>query len=127
MADDSFDRLRLSLMQDFLPVGLAMLERVKKGGPKKVVELFNLEEDLFKNLKQEGEPAASVFRDQLDQFSPGLGNPVMPVTVSVDVDASNNDQINDEEELISNLTRIENRLKLLEHLLQEESDQDHTS
>lgn len=40
MADDSFDSLRLSLMQDALPVGLAMVDRVRRGGARKMVEAF---------------------------------------------------------------------------------------
>ena len=39
-SDNPLDQLRLSLMQDVLPVGLAVLERARKGGPGKVVEVF---------------------------------------------------------------------------------------
>ena len=36
-SDNPLDQLRLSLMQDVLPVGLAVLERARQGGAGKVV------------------------------------------------------------------------------------------
>ena len=39
-SDNPLDQLRLSLMQDVLPVGLAVLERARQGGAGKVVEAF---------------------------------------------------------------------------------------
>ncbi len=33
MAADPLDSLRLTLMQDMLPMGLAAVDRVRKGGP----------------------------------------------------------------------------------------------
>ena len=82
MAPDPLDALRLSLMQDVLPVGLAALERVRRGGPQELIEAFDgAEGDPLERLRQEGEPAASRVRGQLDQVSPGLGNPVMKVEV----------------------------------------------
>ena len=84
-ADNPLDQLRLSLMQEVLPVGLAMIERARDGGPAKVAEAFTAgSQDPIADLRQEGEPAARTVREQLDQVSPGLGNPVMPVTVSVE-------------------------------------------
>ena len=38
MAEDSFQRLRLALMQDYLPVGMALYSRVRKNGPLGVFE-----------------------------------------------------------------------------------------
>ena len=40
VSDNPLDQLRLSLMQDVLPVGLAVLERARRGGPGKVAEVF---------------------------------------------------------------------------------------
>jgi hypothetical protein len=37
--------------------------------------------DPLGQLRQEGEPAASQLRDNLDRIQPGLGNPVMKVEV----------------------------------------------
>ena len=34
-SENPLDQLRLSLMQDVLPVGLAVLERARQGGPGK--------------------------------------------------------------------------------------------
>ena len=39
-SDNPLDQLRLSLMQEILPVGLAVVERARQGGPSKVVEAF---------------------------------------------------------------------------------------
>lgn len=82
MAADPLDALRLTLMQDVLPVGMAMVERARKGGPQQVMAAFDgSSADPLGQLRQEGEPAASRVRAQLDQVSPGLGNPVMQVEV----------------------------------------------
>ena len=43
MADNQpFDTLRLALMQDVLPVGLALVERARAGGPAKAVSYTHL-------------------------------------------------------------------------------------
>lgn len=69
-------------MQQVLPVGLALVERARKGGPTEVAAAFAAgSSDPLDALRQEGEPAASRLRAQLDQVSPGLGNPVMAVQV----------------------------------------------
>ena len=121
MADDSLESLRLSLMQDFLPVGLAMVERVRKGGASKVVEAFTDSNDPIADLRNEGESAASTFRDQLDRFSPGLGNPVMSVEVGVEEEPSMIKNLQDEEILINALNRIEQRLDLIKSKLDDEN------
>ena len=82
MAADPLTNLRLSLMQQVLPVGAAVYERLRRGGPAEVAAAFErAEAQPLETLRQEGEPAASRWRQRLDQFSPGLGNPVMPVEV----------------------------------------------
>ena len=82
MATDPFDALRLTLMQDVLPVGLAVVERARKGGAQEVMAAFDgRSADPLGTLRQEGEPAASQVRQGLDRVSPGLGNPVMKVDV----------------------------------------------
>ena len=40
-SDNPLDQLRLSLMQEVLPVGLAVVERARQGGPSKVVEALH--------------------------------------------------------------------------------------
>ena len=118
-ADNPLDQLRLSLMQDVLPVGLAVLERARQGGPTKVAEVFSgASADPIADLREEGEPAARTVREQLDQVSPGLGNPVMPVSVSVEEPVASPDE---RSELINALQRIEGRLDELSRRLPADS------
>ncbi len=82
MAADPLDALRLTLMQDVLPVGLAVARRVQRGGPREVLAAFDgSSADPLGRLRDEGEPAASQLRDSLDRLQPGLGNPVLKVEV----------------------------------------------
>ena len=115
-SDNPLDQLRLSLMQDVLPVGLAVFERVRQGGAGKVVEAFTAgSEDPIADLRQEGEPVARDLREQLDAVSPGLGNPVMTVSVSVDEPATAAQDTPDD--LLPTLRRIEERLEELRRCL----------
>ena len=123
MADEAFDNLRLSLMQDVLPVGLAMVERVRKGGASKVVEAFQDSSDPFQDLRLEGEPAAKSLREQLDKVSPGLGNPVMQVKVAVDDISQQIEEIEDGESLLTVLSKIESDLEILEDFLKDDCGQ----
>ncbi|MBW4529972.1 MAG: hypothetical protein KME02_04695 [Aphanothece saxicola GSE-SYN-MK-01-06B] len=132
MAADPLDSLRLALMQDVLPLGLAVVERARKGGPAEVLAAFDgTSADPLGQLRQEGEPAASQVRENLDRFQPGLGNPVMKVEVR-DVDAEDAQVVSgpeatppvwdtpapptpaDPAELMAALGRIEERLALLQ-------------
>ena len=117
MAADPLDSLRLALMQDVLPLGLAVVERARKGGPAEVLAAFDgTSADPLGQLRQEGEPAASQVRENLDRFQPGLGNPVMKVEVR-DVDAEDAPappSPADPAELMAALGRIEERLALLQ-------------
>ena len=81
MATDPFEALRLTLMQDVLPVGMAVVERARRGGPREVAEAFTAREDPLAGLREEGDAAARELRDSLDRLQPGLGNPVMRVQV----------------------------------------------
>ena len=117
-SDNPLDQLRLSLMQDVLPVGLAVLERARQGGPGKVVEVFTAgSEDPIADLRQEGEPVARDVREQLDAVSPGLGNPVMPVSVSVDEPTTVEQRQEGPDDLLPTLRRIEERLAELRRRL----------
>jgi hypothetical protein len=122
MARDPFEGLRLALMQDVLPVGLGALERVRRGGAQELMAAFDAESagESVERLRQEGEPAASKVRDQLDQVSPGLGNPVMRVEVR-DVPAEQPEAPSmaaaDPAVLQSRLQGIAQRLQLLEQRL----------
>ena len=119
MADDRLEQIHQAFMQDVLPVGLAMMERVKAGDLKKVVEEFTSSSNSLEELRTQGEPKAKIFRDRLDQVSPGLGNPVMKVTVEVDQESVNTDEMQNHESLMVVLNRIHSRLETLEHCLQE--------
>tara|TARA_Y100001970_G_scaffold46832_1_gene59072 strand:- start:368 stop:748 length:381 start_codon:yes stop_codon:yes gene_type:complete len=123
MADEKFERIRFAFMQDFLPVGLAMMNRVKTGGTTKIVEVFQDSENPLDELREEGEPAAKDLRDRLDKVSPGLGNPVVPVSVSVETEVEDIDPdgLDEVENLNRVLTRIEKRLDLLEANLSNQS------
>jgi hypothetical protein len=136
MAADPLDSLRLALMQDVLPVGLAMVDRVRKGGPAQVLAAFDgTNPDPLAQLRQEGESAASQVRENLDRFQPGLGNPVMKVEVrdvaaeeaarsgsppsaafsdATAATSSPTADPGDPDELLAALARIAERLALLE-------------
>ena len=117
-SDNPLDQLRLSLMQDVLPVGLAVLERARQGGPGKVVEVFTAgSADPIADLRQEGEPVARDVREQLDAASPGLGNPVMPVSVSVEEPGTVEQRLDGPDDLLTTLQRIEERLEELRRRL----------
>ena len=116
MAPDPLDALRLTLMQEVLPVGLAVVERARRGGPRDVIEAFSAASDPLGQLKDEGEAAARQVRERLDQLQPGLGNPVMKVEVrDVPADAP---AAEDRQELQQALARIADRLTQLERRLQ---------
>ena len=119
MASDPLDALRLTLMQDVLPVGLAVAERVRRGGPRDVIDAFSGVADPLAQLKDEGETAARQVRESLDRLQPGLGNPVMKVEVR-DVPAEA-PAPEDRQELQQALARISNRLTLLEQRLHSEA------
>ena len=116
MATDPLDALRLTLMQDLLPVGMAMVERARKGGPREVLAAFDGNSaDPLGQLREEGEPIASQMRESLDRLSPGLGNPVMKVEVR-DVAAEPSSPA-DAQELNEALQRIASRLEELRRQL----------
>lgn len=132
MASDPLDALRLTLMQDVLPVGLAAVDRVRRGGPRELWAAFEADsdgDDPLDRLRQEGEPAASRLREQLDQVSPGLGNPVMKVEVrdvpdAAPVDTSPAQEVaagasSGRDQLQERLQAMEGRLRLLERRLLE--------
>ena len=81
MPSQPLDSLRLAVMQEWLPLGLAVVDRARRGGVSAVVEGFTQAEDPLDQLRQEGEPVARQLRDNLDRLQPGLGNPVMKVQV----------------------------------------------
>ena len=124
MADSQpLDSLRLALMQEVLPMGLAFVDRVRTEGPAKAVESVALGDDPLGNLREQGEAAAREVRERLDQISPGLGNPVMSVQVQVDEPLQPEVAVEqgDSLELQEVLARIDGRLQRLDALMHEES------
>lgn len=121
MAADPLDTLRLTLMQDMLPVGLAVAERARRGGPRQVLAAFDgSSSDPLGQLRQEGEPAASQLRESLDRLQPGLGNPVVKVEVrdvAAEPAAAGVPSPSDPAELQATMARIAERLALLEQRL----------
>jgi len=112
-------------MQDILPVGMAVVERARRGGPRQVVEAFTDSDDPLGQLRQEGDPAARAMRESLDQIQPGLGNPVMKVEVrdiprseAVAATGGGEDAAAEREALHGVLIRIAERLAQLERRLE---------
>ncbi len=124
MADSQpLDSLRLALMQEVLPMGLAFVDRVRTEGPAKAVESVARGDDPLGDLREQGEAAAREVRERLDQISPGLGNPVMSVQVQVDEPLQSEVAVEqgDSLELQEVLARIDGRLQRLDALMHEES------
>ena len=116
MPSQPLDALRLAVMQEWLPLGLAVVDRARRGGVGAVVEGFTQAEDPLDQLRQEGEPAARQLRDNLDRLQPGLGNPVMKVDVRVEPEPPAPGP-SDEAALVARLGALEQRLSQLETLL----------
>jgi len=124
MADSQpLDSLRLALMQEVLPMGLAFVDRVRTEGPAKAVESVARGDNPLGDLREQGEAAAREVRERLDQISPGLGNPVMSVQVQVDEPLQPEVAVEqgDSLELQEVLARIDGRLQRLDALMHEES------
>ena len=124
MADSQpLDSLRLALMQEVLPMGLAFVDRVRTEGPAKAVESVARGDDPLGDLREQGEAAAREVRERLDQISPGLGNPVMSVQVQVDEPLQSEVAVDqgDSLELQQVLARIDGRLQRLDALMHQES------
>lgn len=124
MAPDPLESLRLTVMQEALPVGLAILERARRGGPAEVAEVFGGPEEPLARLRQEGDGAARELRERLDRLQPGLGNPVMKVQVrdiptpeEPSSGGSAASEATERQELQQALSRITTRLALLEQRL----------
>ncbi len=111
-------------MQEWLPLGMAVVDRARRGGVGAVLEGFTQADDPLDQLRQEGEPAARQLRDSLDRLQPGLGNPVMQVQVR-DLEqppvagAAVPESLDgpDEGDLQGALARMGERLRLLEQRL----------
>ena len=108
MASDKFKNLHLSIMQSILPVGMGILHNAKEGGMKKVIDVFN-SKDPVSELQVDGEIAAKIMRDNIDEWIPGLGNPVVSVDVTVEENSTDH-EIDEEDPLFATLIRIDKQL-----------------
>ncbi len=113
MAQNLFSICHLALMETALPVGIAIVNRAKKGHADKVLDGLMSADTSIGILKEEGIEEAQLVRMQLDQIIPGLGNPVIEVEVSVTPKATNAGVTVSDLELSSILNRIESRMNKL--------------
>ncbi|WP_164923193.1 hypothetical protein [Prochlorococcus marinus] len=103
-------------MEDFLPVGMAFIERVQKGGLAKVIDGVTSSDDPIQTFRGEGSSAAQLIREKLDEFVPGLGNPALEVKVSTNTYEENDDT------LVQILSRIEDRVDKINSCLENSID-----
>ena len=111
------ESLRLMLMQDFLPVGIAIAERAKRKGGDGIWDALTSFPNPLQNLRSEGQEAAEEIREQLDKLYPGLGNPVMSVKVNIEEQESSD--VSDIDELMIILEGIEDRIESVKEILQD--------
>tara|TARA_Y100001968_G_C19444780_1_gene764710 strand:- start:740 stop:1105 length:366 start_codon:yes stop_codon:yes gene_type:complete len=120
MPKDIFTGFRLSVMQDLLPISLAVVDRVRKEGFQGVVDIFNTSNQPFQDFRSEGESSAQYIRDKLDQLGRSSGDPVEPV----DVEINNNEPVelepNDLQELMFILNNIDKRMNLLDQIINDD-------
>ncbi len=122
MAGEKREQIRFIFMQDVLPVGLALADRVREGGFRRVFQVFNDSNTPLEELSKEGEIAAQQIRDQLDEVSPGLGNPVMEVTVDIEEPEQNLEDPEQKEVLLKLLKGINSKMNSLEKYFAEASE-----
>ncbi len=116
MSDKKLQNLHFSMLEDILPVGMAIFDRAKDGGADKVLEgLFSSDNPIDK-LKVEGYASAKLVREKLDRINPGLGNPAFEVDANLNTEYVGNHYLN-KGDLLEILKRIDNRLDLLQSLL----------
>ncbi len=116
MPENKLQSLHLSMLEDFLPVGLAIYERAKEGGADKVLEGLIYSDHPIERLKGEGFSSAKLVREKLNKISPGLGNPVFEVTVKQNNQFTKEENLHNDS-LLDTLQRIEDRLSLLKSCL----------
>ena len=119
MAKDQMRDLHLFAMECALPFGMGIISNAKSGGLKKIMDVFK-SKDPFLEIQVDGEIDAKKVRDKLDQFIPGLGNPVVSVDVTVE-DNYPNYKINNQDALVSTLNRINSQLDQLRDYLNNDS------
>ena len=122
MPDASFHRLHIAFIEDFLPIGMAMINRAKRKGVGKFFNELSSTSDTLETLRGEGIESAKYIRDKLDQIRPGLGNPALEVQV-----ANNSEEYPENKEILDPslteiLVRIEDRLASIQEKLDNNID-----
>ena len=129
--NDNFENFRLLLMQDLLPVSVAIFDRARTGGASKVIDVFTSSEDPLQELRTEGGAGANSIRDQLDEVLPGLGHPGRTVDIEhtdlaedIHVTSQQDEPPADEElkNLLLVLNRIEGRVDELNLYFPEDTE-----
>tara|TARA_B100000579_G_scaffold397304_1_gene376766 strand:- start:1982 stop:2359 length:378 start_codon:yes stop_codon:yes gene_type:complete len=113
MAKDQLRDLHLFAMESALPFGMGVINNAKTGGLKKIIDVCR-SNDPFSEFQFDGEATAKTVRNKIDELVPGLGYPVVPVEVTSEDDYPDN-EINDQDNLVSTLNRIDNQLDQLRH------------
>ena len=119
MAKDQLRNLHLFAIESALPFGIGILEDAKTGGIQKVMDVLK-SEDPFSEFQLDGKNSAKAFRDKIEQIFPGLGYPVVSVDVTVAENYPDYEN-NDEEALVSTLSRIDRELDQLKRLIRDDS------
>ena len=119
MAKDQLRNLHLFAIESALPFGMGILEDAKTGGIQKVMDVLK-SEDPFSEFQLDGKNSAKAFRDKIEQIIPGLGYPVISVDVTVAKNYPDHEN-NDEEALVSTLSRIDTELNQLKRLIRNDS------
>ena len=113
MAKDQLRDLHLFAMESALPFGMGIINNAKSGGLQKIIDVFK-SKDPISEFQINGKTSAKTVRDKIDQLIPGLGHPVVSVDVTVE-ENFHDYGINDPDDLVSTLKRIDDRLDKLRH------------
>ena len=105
----------LFTMESVLPLGMGIINNVKAGGFKKIIDVCK-SKDPFLEFQVDGKTSAKIVRDKIDQLIPGLGYPVVSVDISVEDDYPVYES-NDQKSLVSTLNRIDSQLDQLRRLI----------
>ena len=119
MAKDQLRDFHLFAMESALPFGMGILKNAKTGGFQKIMDVIK-SKDPFSEFQADGKTSAKTIRDKIDQLIPGLGYPVVSVDVTVEENYPDV-EINGQDSLVSTLSRIDNQLNKLRHLLDNDS------
>ncbi len=122
MSRSQVESIHLSFLEDVLPVGMAIVERAKKGGARQVVEVFTGSEKPIELLRLEGASSALLIRQKLDKIRPGLGNPILEVEVSLDPPDRTTPNCADDKTLVNILRRIDTRIDAIQNHLEKSID-----